>query len=85
MTDLLDHPVISGRYFYPLDGDFPDPFWVDCGDARLACSYHEVDPAAKTLVHFHGNGEIVADWRDRIPMPAKKKRLEKVLKRIGPD
>ena len=63
MTDLLDHPVISGRYFYPLDGDFPDPFWIDCGNARLACSYHQVDSAAKTLVHFHGNGEIVADWR----------------------
>ncbi len=26
--------------------------------------------------------KIVADWRDRIPMPAKKKRLDKVLKRI---
>jgi len=29
----------------------------------LACSYHEIDPAAKTLVHFHGNGEIVDDWQ----------------------
>ena len=27
--------------------------------------------------------QIVSDWRDRIPMPAKKKRLEQVLKKLG--
>ncbi len=62
-TDILDHPLISERYFFPRAGSIADPFWVDCGDARLACSYHEIDPQAKTLVHFHGNGEIVADWQ----------------------
>lgn len=61
--DLLNHRLISERYFFPRQGNFSDPFWVDCGDARLACSYHEIDPAAKTLVHFHGNGEIVDDWQ----------------------
>lgn len=61
-SDLLNHHLISERYFFPRSGTLADPFWVDCGDARLACSYHEVDPAAKTLVHFHGNGEIVDDW-----------------------
>ncbi|MCD6526112.1 MAG: alpha/beta hydrolase [Desulfuromonas sp.] len=63
MADLLNHPLISERYFFPRAGSFADPFWVDCGDARLACSYHEIDPAAKTLIHFHGNGEIVDDWQ----------------------
>jgi len=62
-TDLLNHPLISERYFFPRQGYFPNPFWVDCGDARLACSNHEIDPCAKTLVHFHGNGEIVDDWQ----------------------
>ena len=62
-ASLLDHPLISERYFFPRTGHFSDPFWVDCGDARLACSYHEIDPQAKTLVHFHGNGEIVDDWQ----------------------
>ena len=61
--DLLNHRLISERYFFPRQGTFADPFWVDCGDARLACSYHEIDPQAKTLVHFHGNGEIVDDWQ----------------------
>ena len=63
MANILDHPLISERYFFPRSGNFPNPFWVNCGDARLACSYHELDPAAKTLVHFHGNGEIVDDWQ----------------------
>ncbi len=63
MSSILDHPLISERYFFPRAGYFKDPFWVDCGDARLACSYHEIDPAAKTLIHFHGNGEIVDDWQ----------------------
>ncbi len=61
--DLLNHHLISERYFFPRRGALVDPFWVDCGDARLACAYHEIDPAAKTLVHFHGNGEIVDDWQ----------------------
>ena len=63
MADILNHRLISERYFFPREGDFANPFWVDCGDAKLACSYHEIDPAAKTLIHFHGNGEIVDDWR----------------------
>lgn len=63
VNDLLNHRLISERYFFPRQGSFADPFWVDCGDARLACSYHEIDRQAKTLVHFHGNGEIVDDWR----------------------
>jgi len=61
--ELLNHRLISERYFFPRQGSFADPFWVDCGDAQLACSYHEIDPQAKTLVHFHGNGEIVDDWQ----------------------
>lgn len=61
--ELLNHRLISERYFFPRRGHFADPFWIDCGDARLACSYHEIDPQAKTLVHFHGNGEIVDDWQ----------------------
>jgi len=63
MAGILNHPLISERYFFPRAGNFQNPFWVDCGDVRLACSYHEIDPAAKTLIHFHGNGEIVDDWQ----------------------
>lgn len=64
---LLDHPLISQRYFFPRGGPVPEPFWVECSGARLACAYHEVSPQAKTLIHFHGNGEVVADYLDGFP------------------
>lgn len=64
---ILNHPLISERYFFPREESFAEPFWVDCGDARLACHYHEVDPQALTVVHFHGNGEVVADYVDFLP------------------
>jgi pimeloyl-ACP methyl ester carboxylesterase len=60
--DLLDHPLIAQRYFFPRSSALPEPFWVDAGDVRLACHFHQVDSAARTLVHFHGNGEIVDDY-----------------------
>lgn len=66
-ADLLNHHLISERYFFPLRGSFPNPFWVDCGDARLACSYHRFNEQGKTLLHFHGNGEIVDDWLGIFP------------------
>ena len=59
---VLDHPLISRRYFFPRGGAPAEPFWVDCGEAQLACSYIVRDPQAKTLIHFHGNGEIVSDY-----------------------
>jgi pimeloyl-ACP methyl ester carboxylesterase len=64
---LLDHPLISKRYFFPRVVPLADPYWVECSGARLACAYHEISPGAKTLVHFHGNGEVVADYLDGFP------------------
>ena len=65
--DILNHPLITERYFFPRQEAFPDPYWVDCGNVRLACHYNQVDPDAVTVVHFHGNGEIVADYVDFLP------------------
>ena len=63
MTDpLLNHPLLSFRYFFPRLCRLPRVFWIDCGDARLGCFYHETDLAARTVVHFHGNGETVEDY-----------------------
>ncbi len=65
MTSLLDHPLISERYFFPRPEAPAQPFWVDCIDGiRLACAYQETNPTAPTVVHFHGNGEVVADYLD---------------------
>ena len=66
-TKILNHPVISERYFFPRAATIPEPFWVECEGIRLACAYHEIDARAHTIIHFHGNGEIVADYLNGFP------------------
>jgi fermentation-respiration switch protein FrsA (DUF1100 family) len=61
---ILDHPLVSERYFFPRSEAFENPFWVDCGDVKLSCYYRQKYPEAKTIIFFHGNGEIVADYFD---------------------
>ena len=58
----LDHPLVAERYFFPRHDTPADPFLVASGDAQLACWRRVVDADAPTLVHFHGNGEVVADY-----------------------
>ena len=68
MSDpVLDHPLVSRRYFFPRPGGVQSPLLVDAGDARLACAFHPPLPGGLTVVHFHGNGEIAADWADILP------------------
>jgi pimeloyl-ACP methyl ester carboxylesterase len=65
---ILDHPLVASRYFFPRAVSFPDPYWVTAADgSRLACAYHVVNPAAKTVVYLHGNGEVVADYLPEFP------------------
>ncbi len=60
---LLDHPLVSTRYFFPRPAPIASPLWVEVDGARLACALHRTDvPDPLTIVHFHGNGEVVADW-----------------------
>lgn len=60
---ILDHPIISSRYFFPQPATLAEPYWVTAADgSRLACSYSPVHPEARTVVYFHGNGEVVADY-----------------------
>jgi pimeloyl-ACP methyl ester carboxylesterase len=61
-ASLLDHPVLSGRFFYPCPTRFEAPFYVEGRGYRLGCRYRRVDAAAPTIVHFHVNGETVADY-----------------------
>jgi pimeloyl-ACP methyl ester carboxylesterase len=66
-ASILDHPVISRRYFFPRRDRLASPFLVEVDGARLACAYRKVAPDAPTVVHFHGNGEVVGDWADGFP------------------
>jgi pimeloyl-ACP methyl ester carboxylesterase len=69
MESILDHPVVSARYFFPRREPLPDPFAVDCGGLRLACYLHAPHPGGKILVYFHGNGEVVGDSVELLAEP----------------
>jgi hypothetical protein len=65
---ILDHPIVSSRYFYPRVESLPNPYWITAADgSRLASYYQAVDPEAPTVVYFHGNGEVVADYLPDFP------------------
>lgn len=61
-TSILDLPAISGCYLFPQSRRIAEPFLVAVAGAELACFRRVVDPNGFTLVHFHGNGEAVADY-----------------------
>ena len=58
---IADHPIITERYFFPMEVPLADPHLVDVGEATLACHYAD-GGYDQTVVHFHGNGEVVADY-----------------------
>lgn len=64
MSGLLDHPLISARYFFPRAARPRSRLDVPVDGATLACALHRADPEGHTVLHFHGNGEVVADWQD---------------------
>lgn len=61
---ILDHPELSARLFYPWPNRFSDPLFVDGEDGKLGCWYNNEFPDGLTMIHFHGNGETVADYLD---------------------
>ena len=59
---LIDHAAITRRLFFPRASDLEPTLWVDVGEARLACYLFRRHRASGTLLHFHGNGELAADY-----------------------
>lgn len=59
---ILNHPLITQNYFFPRPASFANPFWVETGQVKLGCYYHQKYADAKTIIHFHGNGEVVSDY-----------------------
>jgi pimeloyl-ACP methyl ester carboxylesterase len=60
---ILDHDAISSRLFYPWPDPFPDPFYVEGVSGRLGCWYGNLFKGKPTVIHFHGNGETVGEYR----------------------
>lgn len=63
MPSILDHPLLSERYFFPRP-DRPDApvRRVQTAAAELACLHAAAPEGSPTVLFFHGNGEVVADY-----------------------
>ncbi len=61
---LLDHPLIASRYFFPRRVRLPGALEVRSAGVTLACYAYAPHAGAPTVLHFHGNGEVVADHLD---------------------
>ncbi len=61
VEDLLDHPAVSDRLFYPRQSSKSPTFPVTFGEIELGCFRREFDPSWPWCVHFHGNGELASD------------------------
>ncbi len=60
---VLDHPLLSSRYFFPRADALARPYWVPSTDGvRLACHYERAPRGGRTVLLFHGNGEVAADY-----------------------
>ncbi len=60
--DILDHPLIAQRYFFPQRVALPGAVQVPTPIGPLACWRSHAPSDRPVLVHFHGNGELVHHW-----------------------
>jgi pimeloyl-ACP methyl ester carboxylesterase len=76
---VLDHPLIAERYFFPQP-DAPDDITeVNVEGAVLACHFHRPRKDARTVIHFHGNGETVDDYVPWFPEMMEQRGLNTFL------
>lgn len=61
---LLDHPILSQRCFFPQDERVETP-WIVQGGAGPLHGGAKAPHGGPTLLHFHGNAEVVAAWAGR--------------------
>ena len=59
---ILSSEPVSQRVFYPQATDVPATRLVDVGEVQLACYLRSPYPHDALLLHFHGNGELAADY-----------------------
>ncbi len=73
---LLDRPDIRAVMFYPQRASSPLPAGAAdlmvpvAADIRVHVRLHLHEQAAPTVLFFHGNGEVVADYDDIAPVYA---------------
>jgi len=61
--ELLNHPLIAARYFFPIEQPLSDATLVPIDAGHLACWRSAPASDRPVVVHFHGNGELVHHWQ----------------------
>lgn len=63
--NILDHPLIARRYFFPIQERVLDATLVPLADGGHLTCWRSAPPSSTrpVLVCFHGNGELVSHWR----------------------
>ena len=59
---LVDHPLISHRVFSPRPTNLEPTCRVDVEGAHLGCYSFRRHSQAGTVLYFHGNGELAAEY-----------------------
>jgi pimeloyl-ACP methyl ester carboxylesterase len=59
---ILDHPKINQHIFFPRPTDLEPNLRVDVGNASLGCYVRRPYSEAGLVLHFHGNGELAAEY-----------------------
>ena len=67
LGQILDHPIISERYFFPRTVHIDQPTYVKTKYDRLGCWRSRPPGRAPVVLYFHGNGEVVGDWVTLLP------------------
>jgi alpha-beta hydrolase superfamily lysophospholipase len=74
LFELMDHPAVNAVVFFPRpDSGRPPPPGSEDIDiavgqgATVTARYHPASSELPTVLHFHGNGEIVSDYDDLAP------------------
>lgn len=62
MNKILSHRLVARRVFFPRDTDVTPTDLIDVGPIKIACYRANPHPGSGTLLHFHGNGELAADY-----------------------
>lgn len=66
MNKMLNNPLVNKHIFFPRRTNVEPTNLIDVGGIKLACYYKNPYTNSGTILHFHGNGELAADYWEEL-------------------